>query len=57
MDLGFNKSKANSNLFFKVEGKIPMMVLLYKDTCCQVQDEGIGYDALLYRHGGVENSP
>ena len=31
MDLGFTKSKADSNLFFKIEGGIPMMLLLYVD--------------------------
>ena len=31
MNLGFTKSKADSNLFFKVEGGRPMMLLLYVD--------------------------
>ena len=29
--LGFTKSKADSNLYFKVEGGIPVMLLLYVD--------------------------
>ena len=41
MTLGFTKSKVNSNLCFKVEGGIPVMVLL----CV---------DALFSRHGGVD---
>ena len=69
MALGFTKSKADSNLYFKVEGGRTMFLLLYvdelflkekrnslkfpEDTCCRVQDEGLGYDALLSRHGGV----
>ena len=31
MRLGFTKSKEYSNLYFKVEGGIPMMLLLYVD--------------------------
>ena len=31
MDLGFIESKAYSNLCFKVEGRIPVMLLLYVD--------------------------
>ena len=31
MDLGFTKSKEDSNLYFKVEGGIPVMLLLYVD--------------------------
>ena len=31
MTLGFTESKAYSNLFFKVEGEIPEMLLLYVD--------------------------
>ena len=31
MDLGFTKNKLNSNLYFKVEGGIPVMLLLYVD--------------------------
>ena len=40
MNLGFTKSKADSNLCFKVEGGRLVMLLL----CV---------DALFYRHGGV----
>ena len=29
MSLGFTKSKVNSNLYFKVEGKRPVMLLIY----------------------------
>ena len=29
MSLGFTKSKAYSNLYFKVEDRIPVMLLLY----------------------------
>ena len=31
MALGFTESKADSNLFFKDEGGIPVMLLLYGD--------------------------
>ena len=31
MTLGFTKSKADSNLYFKVEGGRPVMLLLYVD--------------------------
>ena len=31
MTLGFIESKADSNLYFKVEGGIPVMLLLYVD--------------------------
>ena len=31
MTLGFNESKKNSNLYFKVEGGRPVMLLLYVD--------------------------
>ena len=29
MTLGFTRSKVDSNLYFKVEGEIPVMLLLY----------------------------
>ena len=29
--LGFTDSKVDSNLYFKVEGRIPVMLLLYVD--------------------------
>ena len=73
MALEFIESKSHSNLCFKVEGRILMMFLLHvddlfltenrnslklqKETCCRVQDEGLVYDALLYKHGGVAESP
>ena len=41
MGIGFTESKVDSNLYFKVEGRIPVMLLL----CV---------DALRSRHGGVE---
>ena len=59
MTLGFIENKVDSNLFFKVEGGRPVMLLLYVDDLflveksCRVQDEGLGYDVLLSRHGGV----
>ena len=31
MTLGFTKSKVDSNLYFKVEGGIPVMLMLYID--------------------------
>ena len=31
MTLGFTESKVDSNLFFKVEGEIPVLLLLYVD--------------------------
>ena len=31
MALGFNESKEDSNLYFKVEGRRPVMLLLYVD--------------------------
>ena len=40
MNLGFTKSKLDSNLFLKAEGELPVMLLL----CV---------DALFSRHGGV----
>ena len=43
MNLGFTKSKEDSNLCFKVEGGRPVMLLL----CV---------DALFSRHGGVAES-
>ena len=69
MSLVFTKSKADSNLYLKVEDRIPMILLLYvndlflagdeepiknkEDTCYRVRDEIPRYDALLIRHGGV----
>ena len=31
MGLGFTESKLDSNLYFKVEGRIPLMLILYVD--------------------------
>ena len=31
MSLEFNKSKVNSNLYFNIGGRIPLMLLLYVD--------------------------
>ena len=28
-------------------------MLTQREACCQVRDEGLGYDALFSRHGGV----
>ena len=67
MSLGFTKSKADSNLYFKVEGERPVILLLYVDdlfltgydaqnkeeTFRRVRDKGPGDDALLLRFGGV----
>ena len=39
--LGFTKSKVDSNLYFKVEGGIPVMLILCVDGLCS-------------RHGGVD---
>ena len=41
MNLGFSESKADSNLFLKVEGRRPVMLLLCVDE-------------LRSRHGGVD---
>ena len=37
MTLGFTKSKAYSNLYFKVEGGIPVMLLLYVDDLFMIE--------------------
>ena len=39
MSLGFTKSKADSNLYFKVEDGIPMILLLYVDDLFLTDDE------------------
>ena len=67
--LGFTKSKADPNLYYKDEGGNPMMLLLYVDDMFVTGmdgliadmkrkidtelNEGHGYDALFSRHGGV----
>ena len=38
MTLGFTESKADSNLYFKVEGGIPVMLLLYVDDLLNLQE-------------------
>ena len=44
MTLGLTKSKANSNLWFKVEGERPVMLLLYVDDLFLMgEDEIIEY--------------
>ena len=62
MALGVTESKEDSKLYFKVEGEIPVMLLLYVDGLFLTEKrnslnlkEGdlLGYDALFYRHGGV----
>ena len=40
-----------NDLFLK--GKEELFKYCKKETCCRVQDEVLGYDALLSRHGGV----
>ena len=61
--MGFTKSKADSNLYYKVEEGNPVILLLYVDDMFVIGDDGLivkmkrklatGYDALLFRHGGV----
>ena len=41
MTLGFTKSKANSNLYFKVEGGILVMLLLCVDIFLKLQEEDL----------------
>ena len=43
--LGFTKSKANSNLYFKVEGGRPMMLLLYVDDLFLTGEDELIEDA------------
>ena len=66
--LGITKSKTDSKLYYKVEEGNPMILLLYVDdlfvtgmdglisNTCRVRNEGLGYDALFSRHGGVHNA-
>ena len=44
MALGFIESKADSNLYFKVEGGRPMMLLLYVDDLFLIGDEELIID-------------
>ena len=45
MGLGFTKSKANSNLYFKVEDVRPVMILLYVDDLFLKGEEELIKDA------------
>ena len=45
MAQGFTESKANSNLYFKVEGGIPVMLLLYADDLFLTGKEELIKDA------------
>ena len=45
MNLGFTKSKADSNLFFKIEGGIPVMHLLHVDYLFLIGKEELIKDA------------
>ena len=45
MDLGFTESKADSNLYFKVEGRRPVMLLLYVDDLFLIGKEELIKDA------------
>ena len=44
MILGFTKSKADSNLYFKVEDGNPVMVLLYVDDLFVISMDGLIVD-------------
>ena len=46
MALGFTGSKVDSNLYFKVEGKRPMMLLLYVDDLFLTGKEELIKDAI-----------
>ena len=50
MSLGFTKSKVDSNLYFKVEEEIPVMLMLYVDDLFLTGDEEfiIGTRRILY---------
>ena len=45
MDLGFTESKANSNLCFTIEGRRPVMLLLYVNDLFLTGKEEIIRDA------------
>ena len=45
MTLGFTKSKEYSNLYFKVEGGRPLMLLLYVDDLFLTRKEELIKDA------------
>ena len=50
MTLGFTKSKVDSNIHFKVEGRIPVMLLLYVDVLLFI-GEDIGYSDVICLEG------
>ena len=41
MSLGFTKSKADSNLYYKVEGDRPVLLLLYVDDLFLTGEEAL----------------
>ena len=45
MALGFTKSKVDSNLYFKVEGRRLMMILLHVDDLFLIEKEELIKDA------------
>ena len=45
MSLGFTNSKADSNLYFKVKGGRPVMLLLYVDDLFLTSEEELIKDA------------
>ena len=47
MSLGFTKSKADSNLYFKVEGGRPMILLLYVDDMFVTGMDGLIADTKI----------
>ena len=47
MSLGFTKSKADSNIYFKVEGERPVMLLLYVDDLFLKGKEELFKDARM----------
>ena len=46
MGLGFTEAKFYFNLYFKVEGKIPVMLLLYVDDLSLTRNEELIKDAM-----------
>ena len=47
MTLGFTESKADSNLYFKVEGGIPVILLLYVDELFLIGKEELIRDSRM----------
>ena len=47
MTLGFTESKADSNIFFKVEGGRPVMLMLYVDDLFLTEKRNLEVDLLL----------